>query len=225
MNLVIGLGEIGSAIQEVLQCPGHDKDERYDGKVTALHICFPYSDSFKEAVVSYQDIYKPKVTIIHSTVPVGTSDSLGAVHSPVRGVHPYLAPSIRTFVKIFGGDKAGKAARIFKRVGVKTKTVKSARDTEAGKLWSTTGYGLNIILEKAVKEFCDKNSLDFGVVYTLFNETYNKGYQDMNMPHFQKYNLRHYPGRVGGHCIEPNLDLLDSQLAEDIKKYIDTYQN
>lgn len=214
-HLIIGNGEIGSSLAKVLKCDICDI-EGVEGKYDVLHICFPYFDGFVDAVKGYKEKHEPELTIIHATVPVGTSDECGACHSPVRGVHPHLSESILTFVKFVGGKDSIKARNLFRKYGIHSVAVDSARDTEAGKLWSTTGYGLNIILEKYIHKYCEENDLDFDVVYTMFNTTYNKGYRDMKMQHFQKYNLKHMDGKIGGHCIEPNCELLGGDIAQFI---------
>ena len=113
-NLVIGMGQIGSAIHKILsekhEVEGIDikdctvpKHEKYD----FVHICFPCKDQteFVEAVKKYKQRYLAPdgVCIIHATVPVGTSRLCNAVNSPCRGIHPDLVEGIKTFPKFFGG--------------------------------------------------------------------------------------------------------------------------
>lgn len=219
-NLVIGLGQIGSAIQEVLLCDGLDtykgvsaKEESYD----TLHICIPYSSDFIPQVKLYQDRFGASLTIVHSTVPVGTSLALGSVSSPVRGVHPHLLEGVLTFIKYFGGEQADEAAKIFTDCGIVTHTHHDSRTIEAMKLWDTTGYGLNIILEKAIYEYCQKYNMDFDLLYRQSNLTYNEGYAKLGMSYFTKYVLSHKDGPIGGHCVVNNCDLLDSWVADLIK--------
>jgi len=182
-NLVIGLGEVGSAIQKILECDGYDPGiaglpgVRYEYDV--LHICFPYSNGFVDSVIGYRELFNASLVVVHSTVPVGTCRLIKAVHSPIRGVHPHLEKGIRTFVKFFGGQEANRAAKIFKSKGVHTHCVFNSDDTEALKLWDTTQYGTMILLNKEIKEFCEKNKLDFDTVYTLANKTYNEGYRKL----------------------------------------------
>lgn len=220
-NLVIGMGQIGSAIREILQCEGHDPARNICAPLMeydTLHICFPYSSMFSREVERYRDFFKARLVIVHSTVPVGTCDKLYAVHSPVRGIHPNLVQGIRTFVKYFGGINSGEAAQIFEDVGIRTKVAILAKDTEAMKLWDTTQYGLNIILEKAIAEYCKNHNLDFDLVYTDANRTYNEGYEALGHPEYKKYVLRHVDGKIGGHCVMPNLDLLSGDVADFIRK-------
>lgn len=212
-QLVIGLGEVGTAIQSILGCKGRDK-RHVNGRFKVLHICFPCKDFFKKTVRDYQTIYEPELTIIHSTVPVGTCEQLGAVHSPIRGVHPHLEESIRTFTKYFAGPGAEDAAAIFAEKGIPVEVVASSNDTEAAKLWDTTAYGINVLIEKAIHQFCKENGLDYDFVYGKYSKTYNDGYKEMGMSHFQKYLLKHMDGKIGGHCIVQNASLLDSSIAK-----------
>lgn len=227
-QLVIGLGEVGTAIQAVLKCEGYDfkktTSEGY-GDVDVLHICFPYSDDFIENVKNYQnifgrkeDVYKVPLVVVHSTVPVGTCGERGWIHSPVRGVHPRLEQGIRTFVKFFGGARAREASELFIAAGIKVYCAELAAETEAMKLWDTTIYGWNILIEKAIQAYCSKHGLDFSTVYSLANITYNRGYAELGLPQYQKYVLKDFPGPVGGHCVLPNLGLLDDPIADVMKK-------
>lgn len=226
-NLVIGsAGQIGSAIRQILDCDGYDiADEKNPGNFyDVIHICIPYSEDFVEIVNEYVNRFEPELIIIHSTVPVGTCEKMGlaedVVYSPVRGIHPDLERGIRTFLKIFAGEKAKEAALIFQQKGVPCSFAtydNAVRSLEAAKLWDTTQYGWNIVLEKAIHQYCVANGLEFKLVYTLFNETYNKGYEDLGHPEFKKYILKHIPGKIGGHCVNANLDLLHSPISRIIK--------
>lgn len=219
-HLTIGLGQIGSAIREIVGGDGLDinNQEGLSSDYDILHIAIPFSDSFIETVKGYQERFTPEITIIHSTVPVGTSEILGAVHSPVRGIHPHLKEGILTFEKFFGGEKAEEASKIFEAHGIKTIATKNSRDTEAMKLWDTTVYGWNIILEKIIHKYCVENNLDFDVVYTKSNQSYNEGYEKLGHPEYKKYILKHVEGKIGGHCVVPNLELLGGEVSEFIKK-------
>lgn len=214
-SLCVGVGQIGTAISAILECEGIDVNEvaRYK-TYKYLHICFPYSDRFAEYVENYRDLYSPDHIIIHSTVPLGTCSKLGVVHSPVRGVHPKLEEGIRTFVKFFGGLGAYECSQLFAEKGIPVSITHDASNTEAMKLWDTTVYGVNILLEKEIYKFCKQNGLDFDIVYTKSNETYNKGYEKLGHPEFKKYILKHMEGEIGGHCILPNIELLESKIIQ-----------
>jgi hypothetical protein len=218
---VLGAGEVGKAIAEVLRGQYevllHDLDSKSE-LVDVVHICFPWSDNFIPDVKTARNLYRPALVIIHSTVPVGTSKRLNAVHSPVTGKHPNLAESIRTFVKFFGGAKASEAAVIFDICGVTTEIAPSSDATEAGKLWQTLQYGWLIALQKeAYSEFQDG---DF--VYRRMNTAYNEGYAALGEP-YRLPIMENMPGKIGGHCVIPNADLLESPLGEWLRTLDDAW--
>lgn len=221
-QLVIGLGEVGQAVKNILRCHGTDKEivnETYD----VLHICFPYSETFVDDVRKYKEHYSSYLVIVHSSVPIGTCDLLEAVHSPIRGVHPHLEEGIRTFLKYFGGFRAPEAALIFEEVGIETQVIRDARTTEALKLWDTTQYGVMIMLEKEIFDFCRLNGLDFEIVYAHANKTYMQGYTKLGMAYVTRPSLMHKPGPVGGHCVLENARLLNTPSAARILKENEGY--
>ena len=225
-HLVIGLGEIGSALQKVFEADGHDPmRNRFAARPTCdmLHIAFPYSETFVEEVKKYQAQFQPKYTVIHSTVPLGTTKQIdNAVHSPVRGKHPRLYESLLVFVKFVGGPKAQEVADEFMKMNMSVRITENSADTEAMKLWDTAQYGWFILLEKAIYEYCEEHGLDFNVVYKEANETYNDGYAYLalpglpGLPKFTRPVLEHYPGKIGGHCVIANCHLLESEVAKEI---------
>lgn len=220
-GLIIGAGQIGTALYKALKdfypTRIRDKNEEIEELFDILHICFPYSKDFIEDVKDYQEIYRARYTVIHSTVPVGVSRQCQAFHSPVRGKHPHLEKSLKKFVKYLAPPDR-KLKEYFEKTGIEIKLVKKSETTEALKLWDTTQYGWNIILEKEIYQWCKENKVDFNIVYTDANKTYNKGYEELENPQFKKYILKHIKGQIGGHCILQNCDLLPHQITKIIKK-------
>lgn len=210
-HLIVGHGEVGQSLHQVIgKAFYHDltggtwKDEHVD----MVHICIPFTDKkvFKDEVEKWKKV--GDLVVVHSSVPVGTCDELEVIHSPICGVHPHLADGIRTFVKYFGGKNAHKASNIFKKLGLKTYVFEDAKTTEAMKLWSTTQYGFQILLEKEIHKWCEENGVDFEYVYTMQNKDYNDGYTKLKMPQVVRPYLKDYPGKIGGHCVIPNCKLL-----------------
>lgn len=220
-HLVVGLGEVGLALMRVLkENPDHevfgiDREQKAEGKFDVLHISFPFNnhEEFIKQVYGYKDYYGivSVLIIIHSSVPIGTTDCIqGAVHSPVRGVHPNLYEGLKTFVKYFGGERAQEAASYFPKVcGIST----DSRNTEALKLWDTTYYGWNILFQKAIHKYCYENGLDYDLIYRDANDTYNQGYQELGRLEVIRPVLKHVEGKIGGHCVIPNARLLESEVA------------
>ena len=175
-----------------------------------------YGDGFIKEVLRYIELFHPQHVVVHSTVPIGTCEFLKVNHSPVRGKHPNLAESLKTFKKFVGGPDVKMLCEEFESYGIPTYGVSRARDTEAMKLWDTTQYGAMILLEKEIHAFCNDYDVDFQVVYTEGNRTYNDGYVKMGMPNVQRPVLEHKDGKIGGHCVVANCGMLDSETAAHI---------
>lgn len=190
-----------------------ERQNNWNFKVRILNICFPYSKDFVKEVKRYQKELKPEYTVIHSTVPIGTSKKCNAIHSPVTGIHPHLEDSLRTFTKFFGGKNASYVADIFMRLGMKVYVVDKAETTELMKIACTTNYGLNIEYTKHIKELCDKYKVPFEL-FTIWNNNYNDGYEKLGYPQYHRYNLVPLMKDLGGHCVVPNLELLDSKFTK-----------
>ena len=228
-SLVLGAGEVGKSLAEVLgsHYPTYiaDVNPPYYEDVDVLHICFPYFHGFEDAVISYQGIYKPALTIIHATVPVGTSRKVDAVHSPIHGKHPKLSEGIRTFTKYVGAvdlQTAALAETYLSSAGITTKIVSSPEVSELSKILCTTYYGWNILFNKEVKRICDELGVSFDEVYG-WNKHYNEGYEKLGMDYFRRPVLEYSDGKIGGHCVVPNCRLLDSYITKLIKEKDETY--
>lgn len=73
---------------------------------------------------------------------------------------------------------------------------------------------MNILIEKSIKQYCERNGVDFNIVYKLSNMTYNEGYLKLGHPEYQKYVLKDFPGPIGGHCVQENWELLDDPIVK-----------
>jgi UDP-N-acetyl-D-mannosaminuronate dehydrogenase len=190
---------------------------REEDTIDILHICIPYIQNFAEESIKLMLKFKPKLTIINSTVPIGmtrdiykTAD-MPIAHSPVMGKRPNLTEGIKTFTKIIGSplrEFASSAAEHFNELGVTTIVYKQSEDSEAAKLFDTTYYGWNIFYMKYLHKFCEEHKLDFDSIYTETNKIYNEGYTKLGNPEYVRPVLKHMPGSVGGHCIKPNYKIL-----------------
>ncbi len=236
---VLGIGEVGSAIVKILSNKFEvlRKDVNFDEinnhSIEGLHICLPFSDQFSELVLNQIKKSKPKLTIIHSTIKVGTTKSIAekvnssVVHSPVMGTHPNLDIDMKNFIKLIGptSDISGKlAATHLKKAGFKVHILNSSDETELGKLLDTTYFGWNIIFCKLVGKLCEETGLNFENVYTQFNQIYNQGYKK-SKPNVIRPVLKYkYPkdidGGIGGHCVIPNAQVLNDQFKFEISDFI-----
>lgn len=231
-SILIGYGEVGQGIAEAL---GDNLDAIYDcgderyckkpeGIFDILVIAFGFSDEFIDQVKHYQKIYKVSATIIFSTVPIGTSRALGAYHSPVEGKHPRLGKSIKEMARWVGGygknDQANYCVTTFLAgAGFMIKMLDKPEATEFLKLQSTSKYGVNIEFARYAKSVCDDLGIDFKLVKD-FDIEYNRLYQLLGMPEFQRYILNAPDGPIGGHCVVPNAKILDKQYPSNLLKEV-----
>lgn len=225
-NLIVGMGQIGNGLFSVLsdqvlvECIDRDP-EFVAHKIEILHIAFPYSEDFSKYVEEYVARFNPALTIVYSTVPIGTCEKLGVVHSPVEGKHPALGLSIKNSPRWLGStnqrllDKAGKFWEQFGHI----RKMPSADFTEALKLLSTTEYGINIEFARYKKQIADDIGMDFSAT-RQWNMDYNLLYRKLNMDWASKYILDAPEGPKGGHCVTPNARILNEQYPSDFTKIV-----
>ncbi len=228
--MVIGLGQIGYPLFEILHDAYGDDVAGYDTKTTemskiipyhaeVLNIAIPYSDKFIDIVKDYQDIFNPDMTIIHSTVPIGTTDKItDAVHSPVMGKHDNMKASILKFRKWVGGRKAYEAMQYLGYAGIQCVCVPTAKEPEALKLICLAKYGMSIAFAQYAKDIC--KDLGFGYADLIqWDINYNSGVNWM-----LKRPILHPPaGKIGGHCVIPNTKILNEQYPNAILKEVLKY--
>lgn len=223
-SLIIGEGEVGKALFNVLigvhEIEVFDINHGFhpsksDRPYKIIHICFPYSENFIKYVKEYQTKYKPKYTVIHSTVPVGTSRQCNATHSPIRGIHPNLEDGIKTFVKFLGGNEASEIADYFRRAGIRVMLFDRQENSEALKLFDTEYYRICIEFAHRVKQYCIEHELSFSDIYRMGNITYNQGYTELGHPEFVRPILEPIMKPIGGHCVIPNKELI--KMSEEKK--------
>lgn len=232
---ILGYGEVGKAINKFYKkakIKDLKKDDGLEG-VEILNVCIPWSDSFVKILKKEIRMIKPKLTIIHSTVPPGITKKIAnstkalVVHSPIRGIHPHLYPGIKTFVKYIGTDskKAGELAKKhLESLGMKTRIFQPSVTTEIGKLLSTSYYGLCIAWHGEMKKMCDKAGVDFEKAVTDFNKTYNEGYKKLGMFHVVRPVLYPPKDSIGGHCINPNAEILREHYKNEVLDLILEYK-
>src|ERR1700691_6583171 len=133
----MGLGEVGRPLLELLS--KHYETVGVDvvlpdgpvGKVDVLHVCYPFEiKDFVGETARYIDMFKPVLTVINSTVAIGTTRAVAArtgtalAHSPVRGKHVRMLEELGNYTKFIRpiDTASGKlAAEHFQGAGLKTK--------------------------------------------------------------------------------------------------------
>lgn len=230
---ILGIGEVGSSVLALVSAKHNafirdiDKDSMGDKKLDVLHVCIPYGNNFEEIVIQNIKRNNPALTIIESTIIVGTTENIfktvkkPIVHSPIRGFHTTMIADIKKFVKFIGAiDKkyAKSAKEYYKTLGVNAQILSTPRETEIGKLLDTTYYALCIAWHQEMERFCKKYDINFEEAVTLFNKTYNQGYKE-SKPNVIRPVLA--PGFIGGHCLMPNIELLKKTFNSDFLKIIE----
>lgn len=209
--IVAGLGEVGKPLFELIS-RHHDTigmdvaPVHVAGDVDILHVCYPYQiKDFIGETVRYVDRFKPAITVINSTVAIGTSRAVAertgakVVNSPVRGKHARMFEDLRMYTKFIGAldtASADLASKHFESVGLKTKVLSSPEATELAKLTETTYFGLMIAWAQEVERFCEHSKLSYDEVISFYHE----------IPFFPR--VKYYPGVIGGHCVMPNIEIL-----------------
>lgn len=209
--VVAGLGEVGKPLFQLIsrhhEVIGVDISpvERIE-RVDVLHVCYPFQiKDFLGETARYIDLFKPSLTIVNSTVSVGTTRAIAertgvaVVNSPVRGKHARMLEELSVYTKFVGAiDPAAgaEAASHFASLGLKTKVLSSPEATELAKLTETTYFGLMIAWAQEVERYCDQSGQNYKEVVSFYDE----------ISFFPP--VKYFPGVIGGHCVMPNIKLL-----------------
>jgi hypothetical protein len=205
-QLVLGAGEVGEALATLMGCDLRDVEDPGDLASTyqILHVCIPWQVAdFVGTVQAYDAQYSPEFVVVHSTVPVGTCDRHGWIHSPIRGKHPNLLEGIRTFKKHYRGSGAADVARMLESWFPNVVLHEWAATTEAAKLYELVQFGIEVVMEKTIHAYCKRMNLPFDEVYTAFGQSYVEGWLELGHPEYVKPILTHMDGPLGGHCVAP----------------------
>lgn len=210
--VVVGLGEVGRPLLTLLSRIHHTTGVDITppvGKIepaTVLHVCYPFQISdFVGETARYIDLYRPKLTIINSTVAVGTTrmiaDQTGAavVNSPVRGKHARMLEELCKYTKFIGAidaETGRQAAEHFQSVGLKTRILSSPEASELAKLTETTYFGVMIAWAQEIERYCDLSGANYDEIVSFYEEI---GF----FP-----SVKYFPGVIGGHCVMPNIEIL-----------------
>ena len=247
-DVVAGLGEIGSPILKLLSkkynVVGFDIDKKLMKNIKSqksqkyqtsfLHITIPISQKFDSSVISLFKKFMPECIVIHSTISPGTTERLQKhlpipiIYSATRGVHKRMLSDIKRYTKFFAvydyAPNSKWASRTFKnkmkKCGVKTKQMSQPITLELAKVvCDTSYYGWLINFAQISKIIADKENVDYDEMWSFTDE----------IQKFLKNRPKMFPGFIGGHCVIPNLDLIDDKSLNQIssinnlfKKFLDS---
>jgi len=222
--VVVGLGEVGKPILEIVsrhhEVVGVDVSSPTQRikAVDVMHVCYPFAiEDFVGETVRYIKLFSPGLTIVNSTVAVGTTRAIAertgaaVVHSPVRGKHVRMLEEILSYTKFVGAIdpvSGERAAKHFESVGMKTRVLSSPEATELAKLTETTYFGLIIAWAQEVERYCDQLGQKYDEIVSFYEE----------VKFFPP--VKYFPGIIGGHCVMPNIEILNRVRHSEILKAI-----
>jgi len=242
-DIVAGIGEIGRPILKLLSesniVVGFDlnpnlmdkrKFERYKNlKISFMHITIPVTGKFINNVLKLYKKFQPECIVIHSTIRPGTTERLQeklpipVIYSATRGVHKRMIYDLKRYTKFFvistnaprGKWASSRYVKMMKACGIKTKKMSKPETLELAKIICDTSY-LGWLVNYA--QLSNMIAIEHGVNYDemwSFTEEIQK---------FLGNRPKMYPGHIGGHCVIPNLGLLDNQTLNIIKKLNSSYK-
>ena len=239
-DIILGMGEVGETLFHLLEERNFDsvgididssKRKNYfeNQKIVNpeyLHVCLPGElPDFVDITLNWiSKIEELKVVIVHSTVKPGTTKKIQEktkvliLFSPVRGVHRRFLDDIKKYTKFISSDEKNIDPKI--RLDLENRFEKidwmsTTKTAELAKiLVDTTYYGWLINYAQITKMICEKEGINFDEMWEFADEIHkNLG----NRP-------KMYPGIIGGHCVIPNLNLIDYDELDMIKKINEIYE-
>jgi UDP-N-acetyl-D-mannosaminuronate dehydrogenase len=209
--IVAGMGEVGLPLHSILrrtfECIGIDVEPTdVDRPCSVLHVCYPFQiPDFVGTTVAYIEKYRPELTVINSTVSVGTSRKVQervetqVAYSPVRGKHARMEQEMiekyRKFVAGCYPQGTELAAKHFAQAGFSIDRFTSTEMGELTKLLETTWLGVLIGWAQEIERMA---------------AAYDGTYDEVNsfMKEISYLPSHVFPGKIGGHCVMPNIAIL-----------------
>ena len=241
-DVVAGIGEIGKPILKLLSkqniTVGFDLKpdlmnqrifEKYKNlKTSFLHIAIPATSRFSKNVLKLSKKFQPECIVIHSTIKPGTTAELQAklsipvIYSATRGVHKRMIYDLKRYTKFFAISKntprgkwaSSRFVKLMKSCGIKTKKMSKPETLELAKIICDTSY-LGWLVNYA--QLSNKIAIEYGIDYNemwSFSDEIHKLLG--NRP-------KMYPGYIGGHCVIPNLNLINNETLNLINKMNNDY--
>ena len=233
-DIVVGLGEIGLPIYKIISknftVQGYDKNpdlipkskkifEKYS--VRFLHVCIPYNSKFIQNVLNLNKKFFPESIVIHSTIKPETTKNIQKklnipiIYSATRGVHKRMATDIKRYTKFYALDEnipnskslSRKYVNLMRNSGIKTKKMSSPITLELGKIvCDTSYYGWLINYAQISKIISEKHNVNYDEMWAFSDEIHK----------FLGNRPKLFPGFIGGHCVIPNLELIDEKSLNQI---------
>jgi len=241
-DIVCGLGEIGlpiyKIISKVFPVQGYDIDSslipksrnNFDSyKVRFLHICIPFNKNFIQNVMKLDKKFSPESIVIHSTIKPGTTTSLQkklkipVIFSATRGVHKRMQSDLKKYTKFFALQNKNSSSKLassnfsqlMKKSKIKSKQMSNPITLELAKIiCDTSYYGWLINYAQMSKIIAEKHNVDYDEMWSFSDEIHK----------FLGNRPKMFPGFIGGHCVIPNLELIDESSLNQINEINDMFK-
>ena len=139
------------------------------------------------------------------------------IYSATRGVHKRMISDLKRYTKFYSvynsATKSKYVSKMYeqrmKKCGIKTKKLSNPLTLELAKIVvDTSYYGWLINYAQISKIISDKYAVDYDEMWSFSDEIHK----------FLKNRPKMFPGFIGGHCVIPNLELIDNELLNQIYK-------
>jgi hypothetical protein len=240
--VVAGIGEIGKSILKLLAkdnvVVGFDlnpdlmdkrKFERYQKlKTSFLHIAIPVTGKFTNNILNLYKKFQPECIVIHSTIKPGTTEklqeklSIPVIYSATRGIHKRMAYDLKRYTKFFvisanaprGKWASSKYVQSMKHCGIKTKKMSKPETLELAKIICDTSYlGWLVNYAQLSNIIAIEHEVDYDEMWSFSDE----------IQEFLGNRPKMYPSFIGGHCVIPNLNLINNETLNVINKMNNNY--
>ncbi|MGI0010704.1 MAG: GDP-mannose dehydrogenase [Nitrosopumilaceae archaeon] len=241
-DIVIGLGEIGKPIMELISkavpIVGYDINQKlmdknkfykYEKvKTSFLHICIPFTKNFIFNVISFTKKFQPEGIVIHSTISPYTTSKIQSllpipvIYSATRGVHKRMHRDLRRYKKFYAIEPNAPRARwasssysrLMKKCGLKTKKMSNPLTLELAKIVTDTSYyGWLINYAQLSNMITIKHKINYDEMWSFADEIHK----------FLGNRPKMFPDFIGGHCVIPNLDLISDKTLNLIREINSDY--
>ena len=233
-DIVVGLGEIGFPLYKLFSksfiTEGFDINSKLIPKslkknkllpIRFLHISIPFSKKFNSDIIRLVKKFEPKGIVIHSTIKPTTTFNLQkklsvpVIYSATRGVHKRMLSDMKRYTKFFAIEDMApnkkwvckEFVKLLKISNIKSKQISSPITLELAKIvCDTSYYGWLINYAQMSKMIAEKYDVDYDEMWSFADE----------IQKFLGNRPKMFPGFIGGHCVIPNLQLIDEHSLNQI---------
>jgi len=193
-----------------------------------VHVCIPFSNKFISHVKSLYRKFSPKCIVIHSTISPYTTKKLQSklpipiIYSPIRGVHKRMISDMKKYTKFYSLEKnapnknlaSKNYSCLLNKCGIKSKQMSEPITLELAKIViDTSYYGWLINYAQLSNMIAKEHGVNYDEMWSFSDEIHKLLGNRPKM----------FPGFIGGHCVIPNLELINDKTLNLIKEINSDY--